>query len=102
MVKIRLTRVGRKKAPYYRVVIADSRRARDGKFIEIIGRYQPLNKDAAQQIVCDEERALYWLSQGAQPTETVRALLRKQGVMKKHHESKVAAKKALVGQSAEG
>jgi small subunit ribosomal protein S16 len=94
MVKIRLTRVGRKAAPYYRLVIADSRRQRDGRFIEIVGRYQPLNKDVAQQVVCDEERILHWLGVGAQPTETVRALLRKQGLMKKHHEAKVEAKKA--------
>ncbi len=95
MVKIRLTRVGRKKAPFYRVIVADSRRARDGKFIEIIGRYQPLNKNQEEQITCDEERALYWLHNGAQPTETVRALLRRQGIMKKFHEAKVEAKKAL-------
>jgi len=95
MVKIRLTRVGRKKAPYYRFVVADSRRQRDGKFIEILGRYQPLNKIEAEQIVCDEERALYWLSNGAQPTETARALLRRLGIMKKFHEGKAAAKKAL-------
>ena len=94
MVKIRLTRVGRKSAPYYRLVIADSRRQRDGRFIEIVGRYQPLNKDVSQQVVCDEERMLHWLSVGAQPTETVRALLRKQGILKKHHEAKVEAKKA--------
>lgn len=94
MVKIRLTRVGRKKAPYYRLVVADSRRARDGKFIEIIGRYQPLNKKDEEQIVCEEERALYWLNNGAQPTETVRALLRKQGILKKFHEGKVEARKA--------
>ena len=94
MVKIRLTRVGRKKAPYYRLVVADSRRARDGKFIEIIGRYQPLNKKLDEQVVCEEERALYWLNNGAQPTETVRSLLRKLGILKKFHEGKVEARKA--------
>lgn len=94
MVKIRLTRVGRRKAPFYRVVVVDSRRKRDGKSIEIIGRYQPLNKAADTQLVCDEQRALYWLHNGAQPTETVRALLRRVGVMKKYHEAKVAALKA--------
>ncbi|MDK2971537.1 MAG: small subunit ribosomal protein [Candidatus Sumerlaeota bacterium] len=93
MVKIRLTRIGRKKAPYYRVIVADSRRARDGKFIEIIGRYQPLNKNEEQQVVCDADRALYWLHNGAQPTDTVRALLRRQGILKRFHEEKVAAKK---------
>jgi len=94
MVKIRLTRVGRKKAPFYRVIVADERRKRDGKFIEIIGRYQPLNKEEGTQITCNEERALYWLHNGAQPSETVRAILRKQGIMKKFHEQKVEAKKA--------
>ena len=93
MVKIRLTRVGRKKAPYYRLVVADSRRKRDGKFIEIIGRYQPLNKDEEQQIVCDGERALYWLHSGAQPTDTARALLRRKGILKQFHEQKVEKKK---------
>lgn len=94
MVKIRLTRVGRKAAPFYRLVVADSRRQRDGRFIEIIGRYQPVNPKEEEQIVCDEERALYWLGVGAQPTDTVRAILRKKGIMKKHHEAKVEAKKA--------
>lgn len=94
MVKIRLTRVGRKKAPFYRVVVVDSRRKRDGKSIEIIGRYQPLNKVVDTQLVCDETRALYWLHNGAQPTETVRALLRRLGLLKKFHEAKVAAHKA--------
>lgn len=93
MVKIRLTRVGRRHAAFYRLVVADSRRARDGKFIEIIGRYQPVQKD--NQVTLDEERALYWLNNGAQPTETVRALLRRQGIMEKYHNAKVAARKAL-------
>ena len=93
MVKIRLTRIGRRNAPYYRLVVADSRRARDGRFIEIIGRYQPLNKNVEEQVTCKEDRALYWLHRGAQPTETVRALLRKRGILKKFHEEKVAARK---------
>ncbi len=93
MVKIRLTRIGRKKAPYYRLVVADARRKRDGKFIEIIGRYQPLNKDEEQQVVCDADRAVYWLHSGAQPTETARALLRRKGILKRFHEEKVEAKK---------
>jgi small subunit ribosomal protein S16 len=95
MIKIRLTRVGRKKAPYYRLVVADERRQRDGKFIEILGRYQPLNKDEAQQITCQEERALYWLHNGAQPTDTARGLLRRLGIMRKFHEAKVEARKRL-------
>ncbi len=91
MVKLRLTRVGRTHDAFYRIVAADSRRARDGKFIEIVGRYQPTMKE--NQIEVKEDRALYWLHQGAQPTETVRSILRKQGIMKQFHEEKQAAKK---------
>jgi len=93
MVKIRLTRIGRTHDAFFRIIVADSRRARDGKFIEIIGRYQPTMKD--NQIMVEEERALYWLHNGAQPSETVRSILRKQGIMKKYHETKAAAKKEL-------
>lgn len=93
MVKIRLTRIGRTHDAFYRIVVADSRRARDGKFIEIIGRYQPTMKD--NQVELKYDRALYWMKQGAQPTETVRSILRKQGVLKQYHEEKVTAKKAL-------
>jgi small subunit ribosomal protein S16 len=75
MVKIRLRRMGAKKNPYYRIVVADSRFPRDGRFIEEIGAYDPLTNPATVSI--DAERAKYWLSQGAQPTETVRALLKK-------------------------
>lgn len=91
MVKIRLTRIGRTHDAFYRIVIADSRRARDGKFIEIIGRYQPTMKQ--NQVELKGDRALYWMHQGAQPTETVRSILRKEGVLKQYHEEKVAAKK---------
>lgn len=77
-VKIRLTRMGSKKAPFYRVVVADSRAPRDGKFIEIIGTYNPLTDPATIKI--DNEKASKWLSNGAQPTDTVRALLKKSGV----------------------
>lgn len=75
MVKIRLRRMGAKKNPYYRIVVADSRSPRDGKFIEEIGAYDPLTDPATIKV--DAERAKYWLSNGAQPTETVRALLKK-------------------------
>ena len=75
MVKIRLRRMGAKKAPYYRVVVADSRDPRDGKFIEEIGTYNHLTDPATIQI--DMERAKYWISNGAQPTDTVRGLLKK-------------------------
>ena len=75
MVKIRLRRMGAKKAPYYRVVVADSRNTRDGRFIEEIGTYNPLTDPASVEI--DMERANYWIANGAQPTDTVRALLKK-------------------------
>ena len=75
MVKIRLRRAGAKKAPYYRVVVADSHFPRDGRFIEEIGTYDPLANPATIQI--DMERAKYWIANGAQPTDTVRGLLKK-------------------------
>jgi len=79
MLKIRLTRVGAKKQPSYRVVIADARAPRDGRFLERIGFYNPRTEPPTVQI--DEERALYWLSRGAQPTEVVAAMLRKRGTL---------------------
>ena len=90
-VKIRLRRTGRKKAPMYRIVVADSRSPRDGKFIEIIGQYAPRQQDTALSV--KEDRANYWLNNGAQPTDTVRSLLRKAGVLKARHESRLAAKR---------
>jgi ribosomal protein S16 len=75
MVKIRLRRMGAKKNPFYRIVVADSRSPRDGRFIEELGTYNPLTDPA--EIKVDAERAKYWVSNGAQPTETVRALLKK-------------------------
>ena len=78
MVKIRLQRVGKKKKPAYRVVVADSRAPRDGAFIEIIGHYDPLTDPAT--VVIDEEKALKWLGQGAKPTETVAGLFKKAGI----------------------
>lgn len=80
MVKIRLKRMGAHKKPFYRVVVADSRTPRDGKFIEEIGTYNPL-KDPAE-IKIDNEAAARWLANGAQPTDTVRALLKKSGAIK--------------------
>ena len=79
MVKIRLRRMGAKKAPYYRIVVADSRSPRDGRFIEEIGYYDPMTKPA--EIKVDNERAKYWLGVGAQPTDTVRILLKKSGAI---------------------
>ncbi len=78
-VKIRLKRIGAKKNPYYRVVVADSRFPRDGRFIEEIGTYNPLANPA--EIKIDSEKAEKWLKNGAQPTDTVRSLLKKSGVI---------------------
>jgi len=75
MVKIRLRRMGAKKAPYYRIVVSDSRSPRDGRFIEEIGSYNPLTNPA--EIKVDAERAQYWVKNGAQPTDTVKSLLKK-------------------------
>ena len=75
MVKIRLRRMGAKKAPYYRIVVADSRSPRDGRFIEVIGTDDPLSETNSLRV--DLERARYWISNGAQPTDTVRGLLKK-------------------------
>ena len=78
-VKIRLRRMGAKKAPFYRIVVADSRFPRDGRFIEEIGSYNPA-KDPAE-VVIDGEKAKKWIGNGAQPTDTVKALLKKNGVL---------------------
>ncbi|RMH65811.1 MAG: 30S ribosomal protein S16 [Bacteroidetes bacterium] len=78
-VKLRLRRMGRKKRPIYSVVATDARHPRDGRFIEDLGRYRPLDEPA--QVSLNEERVLYWLKQGAQPTDTVRSLLRRYGLM---------------------
>ena len=79
MVKIRLRRMGAKKAPFYRVVVADSRSPRDGRCIEEIGTYHPLTNPAVVSI--DAEKAQNWIKNGAQPTDTVRSLLKKAGVL---------------------
>lgn len=79
MVKIRLKRMGMKKTPFYRVVVSDSRTPRDGRFVEEIGYYNPVTEPAV--IKFDEDRAKYWLSVGAQPTDTVRGLLKKGGLL---------------------
>ena len=85
-VKIRLKRMGSKKSPFYRVVVADSRSPRDGRFIGTIGTYNPVVNPA--EVSINEELALQWLANGAQPSDTVRNLLSQQGIMKKFHESK--------------
>ena len=79
MVKIRLRRMGAKKAPFYRIVVADSRSPRDGRCIEEIGTYNPLTTPATIQV--DGEKALAWIKNGAQPTDTVRGLLKKANVL---------------------
>ena len=78
-VKIRLTRMGDKKSPFYRIVVADSRKSRDGAYIEKLGTFNPLTEPA--QVTLDVERAKAWLANGAQPTETAKTLLVKQGVL---------------------
>ena len=85
--QIRLTRMGAKKAPFYRLVVADSRSPRDGRFVEQIGTYNPLTTPA--EIKINEELALKWLNNGAIPTDTVKNLLSDAGIMKKFHESKM-------------
>lgn len=90
-VKLRLKRMGSKQKPFYRIVAADSRGPRDGKFIELVGTYNPVKgKDA---ITVDEEKAIKWLTNGAIPTETVRNILSNAGVMAKYAESKKKASK---------
>ena len=84
MVKIRLRRMGAKKRPFYRVVVADSRSPRDGRFIDEIGYYDPTKEPAVVKI--DAEKASKWLLNGAQPTDTARSLLRQAGILKALHE----------------
>mgnify|MGYP003533345646 FL=1 len=84
-VKLRLTRMGAKKRPTYRIVATDSRRPRDGEYLELIGTYSPVGEC---QVNIKEEVALKWLNEGAQPTDTVRNLFSKQGIMKKFADSK--------------
>ena len=85
-VKIRLTRMGSKKKNLYGINVADSRATREGRFIDTIGNDNPLDEE--NQVTLKEERVLEWLSKGAQPSDTVRNILSKEGVMKKFHESK--------------
>ncbi|HNZ50014.1 MAG TPA: 30S ribosomal protein S16 [Bacilli bacterium] len=80
-VKLRLQRFGANKRPYYRVVATDSRNPRDGRFIEVVGTYHPIEKNDVLKI--DEEKALKWLNNGAQPTDTVKSLLSKLGIIEK-------------------
>jgi len=85
-VKLRLQRFGTHKSPAYRIVAADSRSPRDGRFIEVIGTYNPLTNPATVNV--EEEKALAWLNKGAQPTDTVKSLLSQKGIIKKFAEAK--------------
>lgn len=98
-VKIRLSRQGRKKQPYYNIVIADARAPRDGKFIERIGSYNPMTSPAT--INLDIDKAFDWLSKGAQPTHTARAILRFKGVMYKKHLQRGVSKGAMTQEQAD-
>ena len=90
MVRIRLLRTGKRKQPSYRVVVSDQRAARDGRFVEILGHYNPLTNPSVIEI--DEDRALYWLGVGAQPSESATALLKRLGIWQKHKATKPAPK----------
>ena len=85
-VKLRLTRMGAKKRPTYRIVATDSRKSRDGEYLELVGTYAPVGEG---QVKINEEVALKWLNQGAIPTDTVKNLISKAGIMKKYADSKV-------------
>ncbi len=85
-VKLRLKRMGAKKKPFYRIVAADSRSPRDGRFIETVGTYDPIKKPAI--VTIDEEKVLAWLNNGAIPTDTVKSILKSQGIIAKYTELK--------------
>ncbi len=87
-VKIRMKRMGARKKPFYRLVVADSRSPRDGRIIEQVGHYNPMTE--AKEIKVDEEKVLKWLATGAQPTETVKRLLKSEGILDKFEASKKA------------
>ncbi|HBX25056.1 MAG TPA: 30S ribosomal protein S16 [Firmicutes bacterium] len=87
MVKIRLTRIGRHNDPIYRIVAADSHYARDGRIVEQIGTYNPV--EGEEKAIVDEEKALKWLNNGALPSDSVRAIFSRKGIMAKYAESKI-------------
>ncbi len=89
-VKLRLLRMGAKRKPFYRIVVADSRTKRDGKYIELVGTYNPVTNPAEVNI--KEDVALKWLNNGAIPTDTVKSLFRSQGINEKFHQSKKESK----------
>lgn len=85
-VKIRMRRMGSKRKPFYRIVVADSRMPRDGRFIEEVGYYNPLT--SPDEVKLEEDKILEWLEKGAQPSDTVRSLLSKAGLMTRYHDAK--------------
>ena len=89
-VKLRLKRMGAKQKPFYRIIAADSRSPRDGRFIETVGTYDPVKKE--ESITIDEEKTLKWLNNGAQPTDTVKNLLTKKGIWAKYKNTKKEGK----------
>ncbi len=96
-VHIRLRRMGKKKQPFYRIVAIDSRAARDGKYLDNIGTYNPRLEPAAVQL--DSERVVYWLSKGAKPSDTVRSLLRRQGLLMRLHLQKLGMDEAQISEA---
>lgn len=97
-VKMRLTRMGDKKAPFYRIIVADSRAPRDGKFVDIVGTYNPRTANEAEEVKLDAEKAKKWLANGVQPTDTVRDILVKNGLLEA---KKVPAKTKAVKKAKE-
>jgi len=95
-VHLRLRRMGKKKQPFYRVVAIDSRVARDGKYLENLGTYNPRTEPAA--VTINSARAFYWLSQGAKPSDTVHSLFRRQGIMMRWHLQKLGLDEAKIGE----
>ena len=99
-VRIRLMRMGRRNRPFYRIVVADSKAPRDGKFVEILGHYDPLPDPP--EIKVDVDRALYWLSVGAQPTHAAKCVLRRAGVLRRWHEIRFPPKREGEAERAAG
>ncbi|HLH71244.1 MAG TPA: 30S ribosomal protein S16 [Candidatus Dormibacteraeota bacterium] len=93
MVKIRLRRMGAKRRPFYRLVVADARSPRDGRFIEQVGYYNPLTEPATLKI--DEEKVMLWLNRGAQPSEAARTLLRREGILERYAASRKSGSAAV-------
>ena len=91
-VKLRLKRMGGKQKPFYRIVAADSRSPRDGRFIEVVGTYNPIAKTDSDKVKVNEELTMKWLVNGAIPTDTVRSILAKEGIIAKYAEAKKAGK----------